>query len=73
MTWTRTLIRLPEDGARCAQAGDDQPCSGGPAAYLLTANGSIMGRPRTETQRLCSNHAARAAHKYGVAFPTVSP
>lgn len=73
MTWTHAMLRIPDDGARCAKAGDDQPCSGGPAAYLLTATGTMMGRPRTETMRLCSNHAARAANKYGLSFPTVSP
>lgn len=72
MSWTRTMVRLPEDGARCAHRGDDQPCSGGPASYLLTAQGQRMGNPRTETVRLCSNHAARAAHKHGLPFPPVS-
>lgn len=71
MSWNRTLVRTHDQDARCAHAGDDQPCSGGPAAYILTANGMIMGRPRTEVVHLCSNHAARAAQKHGLAFPTV--
>lgn len=57
MSWNRTLVRTHDEDARCATSVRCRP----------------MIMPLAVRIHLCSNHAARAAQKHGLAFPTVRP